>query len=436
MTKRLLESWNAVPYRGVGSAWWLAAAAFAVALAVFSGLTLHRVWGCCAAVGYLAAATLAGRTRSGVAAPGAALAGAVLVPLAVLLTSGRAQSEVGVIARSAATLLRTGTPYLPDPQVVDDYNPYLPGTALLGLPARLFGDGWWAARAAGDPRLWCAGVLLLCLVGARAVLRRGGPPHPGVPGRAIAYLVASPAVALPLCVSGVDLPLTGLLILALALAARRRPVATGLALAAACSLKWTALPAVAVAAALLTAGQGEGGGVRGPAGPGPGPGRRAAVRCLGAWVAGTSALVLPALSAAPGPLVEQVLLFPTGRGAVPTPAASPLPGRLMAGLGPAGQCAAALLLLCAAVAVAASLVAHPPRTLPAATDRLALGLTAAFLLAPAGRYGYLALPLLLAAWGRLAAPARPSAATRATWATRADGAAWADGAARLRPSPA
>ncbi|MFD8752931.1 glycosyltransferase 87 family protein [Kitasatospora sp. NPDC059577] len=295
-----------------------------------------------------------------------------------------------MIERSAATLLHDGTPYLTDPRAVTDYNPYLPGMTLFGMPARLFGDGSAPARLAGDPRLWCAAALVACLVAAHAVLRRGAAPagsdRPLGAGHAIAVLAASPLVALPLCVSGVDLPLTGLLALALALAARHRPVAAGLALAAACSLKWTALPAVAVAVALLAAG----------------PGRRAAVRCAAVWAGGTLALILPALLVAPGPLVEQVLLFPTGRGAVPTPATSPMPGRLLADLGPAGWGAAVLLLVCGGTAVAASLLVRPPRSLVAAADRLATGLCLAFLLAPAGRFGYFALPLLLAVWARLA----------------------------------
>ncbi|MFJ9460433.1 glycosyltransferase 87 family protein [Kitasatospora sp. NPDC101447] len=396
--------------RALGTAGWLGAAGFAAALASLSALAPHRVWGWCAAVGYLTAA-LAGRlparlpTRrparlrhapsAGSALPvGCALVGAVLVPLAVLLATGRAQSEVLVIERSAATLLHSGTPYPADPQAVTDYNPYLPGMALFGMPARLFGDGSAAFRPVGDPRLWCAAALVACLAAAHTVLRRGTTPGTATrslgAGYATAVLVASPLVALPLCVSGIDLPLTGLLALALALAARHRPVAAGLALAAACSLKWTALPAVAVAVALVAAGRG----------------RRAAVRCAAVWAGGTLALVLPALLVAPGRLVEQVLLFPTGRGAVPTPAASPLPGRLLADLGPAGWCAAVLLLLCGGAAVAVSLVVRPPRSLAAAADRLAAGLCLAFLLAPAGRFGYFALPLLLALWARLA-PAGP-----------------------------
>lgn len=112
--------------------------------------------------------------------------------------------------------------------------------------------------------------------------------------------------------------------------------------------------------------------------------------------------MLPSALLAPGPLVEQVFAFPTGRAEVATPAASPLPGRLLADLGPPGRYAAVGLLLCGGAAVAASLVRRPPAGAVAAADRLAAGLCVAFLLAPAGRFGYLALPLVLMAWTRLA----------------------------------
>ncbi|MEV7117264.1 hypothetical protein [Kitasatospora griseola] len=215
-------------------------------------------------------------------------------------------------------------------------------------------------------------------------------------------LVASPVVALPLAVSGVDLPMTGLLCLALALAARRRAGGAGLALAAACALKWTAWPAVPVAVALLAAVAG----------------RRAAWRCAGVAVAGATALTAPWLVLAPGPMVRQVFAFPLGLGEWRTPAASPLPGRLLAQLGTGGWWSALALLLLGGGAVAVSLVRRPPTDAVAAADRLAIGLTLAFLLAPAGRYGYLALPLFLAAFTRLAShrtpsPRRPAAASAA-----------------------
>ncbi|MFJ4667481.1 glycosyltransferase 87 family protein [Kitasatospora purpeofusca] len=382
-------------------------AGWAGAFPVVSGLGPHRSWGLCAAAGYLAAAVavlVLPRRWARAGSVAVALLGAVLVPLFVLVVGGQGQSEVAVIERSGELLLRHGTPYLAEPRTVAEYTPYLPGMALFGLPRALFGTDGWPARVAGDARLWCAAAFLGCLVAAvlPTRLRRGRPGQLGWPGRAaavaaartgalpgvlpVAALVASPVVALPLCVSGVDLPLTGLCVLALALAGRARPVAAGWALALACALKWTAWPAVAVAVALLAATGG----------------RRAALRAAVTAAAGTAALVLPSALRSPGPLLQQVFAFPTGRGDLPTPASSPLPGRLLADLGPAGWCAALALLFLAGAAVARSLVRRPPQDTRAAADRLALGLALAFLLAPAGRFGYLALPALLVLLPRLA----------------------------------
>ncbi|MFJ5921420.1 hypothetical protein ACIQF6_02310 [Kitasatospora sp. NPDC092948] len=199
-------------------------------------------------------------------------------------------------------------------------------------------------------------------------------------------LLASPVVALPLTVSGVDLPMTGLLCLALALASRRHAAGAGLALAVACALKWTAWPAVPVAVALLAAVAGG----------------RAAWRCAGVAVTVATALTAPWLVLSPGPLVRQVFAFPLGLGEWRTPAASPLPGHLLAQLGPGGWWLALALLLLGGGAVAISLIRCPPTSPVAAADRLAAGLALAFLLAPAGRFGYLALPLFLALFTRLA----------------------------------
>ncbi|RZD87283.1 glycosyltransferase 87 family protein [Streptomyces albidoflavus] len=364
------------------------AAVWAAAFPVVSSLGPHRVWGASACVGYLCAAVavLSWRSLGRAVSVWIAGIGAVLVPLVVLVLTGGAQSEVGVVERAGLLTVRQGTPYLADPQAVVEVTPYLPGMALFGLPGAVVADGWEPLRYLGDARLWCAAAFLGCLWAAGRVL--GGRGTGQLVGAA---LIASPVVALPLAVSGVDLPLTGLLCLALALAARHRPVAAGLALALACSLKWTAWPALAVVAALLAHRAGLG----------------AAVRGTGVAVAGTVLAVLPSALLAPGPLVEQVFAFPTGRGEWETPAASPLPGRLLADLGPFGWYAAMTLLAAGGVAVAVSLWVRPPTGLVPAADRLAVGLCTAFLLAPAGRFGYLALPVLLSVWARLAeAPSR------------------------------
>ncbi|MFB6820857.1 glycosyltransferase 87 family protein [Streptomyces virginiae] len=368
---------------------WLLAAGWALSFPLFSSLAPHRLWGWCAAAGYLgaAAATALGRRRTALTA---ALLGAVAVPLLWLVLTGQGQSEVTVIERSGRLLLDSGRLYVDRPAHVEEYTPYLPGMALLGVPrALLGGDGsgdGWVVRLLGDARIWCAAALFGCLWAARRLL--GGGPAGGRgdgPGRLLLpVLVASPVVALPLAVSGVDLPLAGLCCLALAAAASGRPVLTGAALAGACALKWTALPAVAVALALLAVLRGG----------------RPAVRCALVAAGGTALPVLPAALLQPAELWRQVFAFPTGRAPVPTPASSPLPGRLLTELGPWGWYLAVGLLLSGGLAVALSLLARPPRTVVAAADRLALGLTLAFLLAPAGRFGYLALPVLLAVWAR------------------------------------
>lgn len=205
---------------------WAGSAGVAGALAAVSDLAPHRVWGVAAALGYGAAAMLAGSHRR--AAVGVALLGAVAVPLVLLVATGRGQLEVAVVERSGALLTATGVPYAREPGGLADYNPYLPGMAVLGaLP--------------GDPRWWTGAVFVASVAAVGASPRVAG------------WVVACPLVALPLAVGGVDLPVAGLMCLGLTLAGRGRAGRAGLALGAAAALKWTAWPAVLVALALLVA---------------------------------------------------------------------------------------------------------------------------------------------------------------------------------------
>src|SRR5699024_1750124 len=77
----------------------------------------------------------------------------------------------------------------------------------------------------------------------------------------------------------------------------------------------------------------------------------------------------------------------------------------LARTGETGQVLALVLLLGAAVALALLLWIRPPDTPRSAARFLGLGLTVAFLLAPASRAGYLVLPLLIA--GFIEAVTRP-----------------------------
>jgi hypothetical protein len=104
--------------------------------------------------------------------------------------------------------------------------------------------------------------------------------------------------------------------------------------------------------------------------------------------------------------VPNTILFPLGLTRQQTPAASPLPGHLLASAGTAGHWAALALLGAAGLAVAVSLVISPPAHPRAALTRLALGMTLMIVLAPATRWGYFAYPAALLGWLALTQPAR------------------------------
>ncbi len=106
----------------------------------------------------------------------------------------------------------------------------------------------------------------------------------------------------------------------------------------------------------------------------------------------------PALLTKPSAFFQNTVAFPLGATPQHTPAASPLPGHLLAMTGPAGHMAAIGLLIAVALAVAASLVVRPPADTRAATWRLAIGLALFFALAPAARFGYFAYPGALLGW--------------------------------------
>jgi len=109
----------------------------------------------------------------------------------------------------------------------------------------------------------------------------------------------------------------------------------------------------------------------------------------------------PAALRDPAALLANTVAYPLGLTAARSPAASPLPGHLIAELGAGGHLAALVLLALAGLAIAASLVLVPPTTPAAAARRLAIGLTALFLLSPATRFGYFIYPIALFWWSAL-----------------------------------
>ncbi|WP_380285715.1 glycosyltransferase 87 family protein [Kitasatospora purpeofusca] len=374
-------------HRGVQLLGCLTAAGWAAGFPLVSDLPNQRLWGTLAAPAYLLAGLLClvlPRRLAARAGAAAALLGAVLVPLVVLVLQGRHQSEVMVVERSAHLLFTTGSPYLAHPVVVTDYNPYLPAMSLFGVPHTLLGEGSALARLAGDARIWFAVAFVACLLASWRLLRPTRDRGPLLP---LTVLTASPLVALALVGGGVDLPLIGLCCLAMALAERDRTIAAGLVLALAGTLKWTVWPALPVAVLLLWRLYGRR------------PAARAGLTALGA----ASAVMVPYALTRADELREQVVRFPLGLTAVQTPAGSPLPGKVLAGFGPGGHIASLVLLTVGGLGVTVWLLARPPVSAIAAADLLAGGLAIAFMLAPAGRFGYLALPVVLMIWPRLAA---------------------------------
>jgi hypothetical protein len=121
-----------------------------------------------------------------------------------------------------------------------------------------------------------------------------------------------------------------------------------------------------------------------------------------------AAALAPASLHSPAGLIQNTISFPLGLTHSRSPAQSPLPGHLLATIGPAGRLAAIILLITAGAAIAISLVVRPPRDTTAAALRLALGLTLLFALSPATRFGYFAYPLGLLGWIALCrTPAKP-----------------------------
>jgi hypothetical protein len=389
---------------------WLAAlfvgcALFAIGMGAFSSDALHRLWGLFAAVAYVLAATavLAWRSSRGVdLALILGIGGALIAPLSVLAEQGRWQPEVGVIARGARLMVHHGSPYLSDAVVrathdPNVYNPYLPVMAVFGIPRALWGPG-----VLTDPRVWfCLGFLAifaaaLAVAGARDVLRW------------TVLVAATPMIAFSLAVGGTDVPVLALICLGLALLWRHpRPLLAGAVLGVAAATKATAWPALVVAATMLL--------VR--------DGRRAAAQFSATAVVAACAIIVPIAALGVHALVDNTILFPLGLASVKSQAVSPLPGHLLTDTGHIGHLIAVSLLCLAGLGVAVSLVVRPPRTVPAATWRLIIGLVLMFTLAPATRFGYFMYPLGLWAWlaisqlglrrGRLAAqdgdgPGRPS----------------------------
>jgi Glycosyltransferase family 87 len=381
--------------------WYSGFAVYAAGVALFSGPGLDHWWGTWAAGGYAIAAVVtvagSGQAWSRRLAIAASLAGALAAPALWLMTQEPTPPDVAVVARSGVLLLHHGTPYLPVAALSAGgwlaYNPYLPVMALFGLPGALGlpGKTW--------PWLIAATFLLLYATFRVTLAPRAGGRRRDALGHA-AFWLSCPVMAFPLTMGITDPPVIALTCLALALLARsgralddrarrRDTVLAALVLGVACAMKYTAWPALAIIAVMVVTRNGA----------------RSAVKFTALVLAAAAALVAalaPAALRHPASILQNTVAYPLGLTSAKSPAQSPLPGHLLATLGSGGHLAALVLLAAAGLAIAASLVKWPPATPAAAARRIAIGLTALFLLSPATRFGYFIYPISLYAWALFA----------------------------------
>jgi hypothetical protein len=393
------------------AAWYAAFAGYAALLAVFSSHA-DQSWGIWAAAGYLLAAITAVFCRGSRGRDAALLiaaAGALAAPLAWLAIRAPATADVQVVARAATLLLRHGSPYLGPGQLSAwrSYDPYLPAMTVFGLFRAAGLPG-----VLGDPRLWITLTCLVLLTAAFGLaaphqVQRAGRRHQAL--RRATFAVTTPVLALPLAVGITDPPVLALFCVALACLGARpsRLAGAALAIGIACAMKITAWPALLVIAVMIAARDG-----RRPAW------RFAATSAVTAAAAIVAAA--PAALAKPSVFLHNTVLYPLGLTRHLTPAASPLPGHLLAATGTAGHWAAIGLLLAAGLAVAAWILLRKPADDRAVAWHLAAGLSVMVTLAPATRWGYFAYPLGLLGWLGLtgrdrAAAGRLPAAARLTW---------------------
>jgi hypothetical protein len=373
----------------------------------------ENAWGACAVVAYGIATVAAWRWPRSAVPLLIGLAGAVIVPAILIAVHWPGSGETAVVTRAATLLLHHGNPYLLSGHLrsAQAYNPYLPGMSVFGLPKAIGLPG-----LLGNPTAWLAAASALLTAAAIGTGMPRGTWRQA-PGRTLALrntalAVLSPVLAMPITLGTTDPPVIALICLALACATRpaaddlraaaaadvappadrtigRRQITTtevaALAIGVACAMKATAWPALPAIAALIAARKG----------------RRPAAKFTG--IAAVTAIVLiavfaPALLSNPGSFADNIIAYPLGLTHHRTPAASPLPGHLLASTGQAGHFAAIALLLLAAAALGVSFLLRPPRSIQAAAILLAVGFILLFALAPATRFGYFGYPAALLGW--------------------------------------
>ena len=260
------------------------------------------------------------------------------------------------------------------------FLPYLPLMAVLGIPSDI-----WPNNGLSDARIFfCATTLAVAAV-ALYLCRANGRRKI----RALQALIILPLASLPLATGGDDIPVAAFLLLAMVLAQRRRPFASGIVFGIASAMKFTAWPVAVLALFAARDRKGE----------------RKPLTMLAGLLVVAVPTIFPFALRGPIALIDDVVLFPLGLSAIPSTAASALPGHDLVHAFPALSRLLPLSVgLVLAVVLARYLYKHTPSTVSQVCNISGVVMCALILLAPNPRVGYLLYPINFFVWAYLLAP--------------------------------
>jgi hypothetical protein len=327
-------------------------------------------------------------------------AGALAIPMGLEImwrydgvAGSHQQPEVTTVEVGGQDLVKGRDPYLPIRNVHHEvkyhapgepdtpgFLPYLPLMAVLGIPSDI-----WPNNGLSDARIFFCVTTLAAAAVALYLCRADGRRKI----RAIQALLILPVASLPLATGGDDIPVVAFLLLAMVLAQRQRPFSSGIMLGIASAMKFTAWPLAVLA---LFAARGK-------------KGERRPFTMLAGMLVVAVPTIFPFALRGPFALIDDVVLFPLGLSAIPSTAASALPGHELLHAFPSlSRVLPVSVGLVLTVLLGRYLYRHTPSTVAQVCTIGGVVMSALILLAPDPRLGYLLYPINFFVWAYLLAP--------------------------------
>jgi len=391
-----VNRWTALSGLSSDAVLYLLSAVFALVLGLRSDQAAQWQWGYLAFAPYLVASLLAWllshrRVRRVLSARVAlvtlVMLGTVVIPLGLEAHWRHAQPEVGVIARSATSVAKGKDPYrsymhdghlvneIPGKPAYESFFPYFPLMSIFGLPTALTHKG----KGLTDPRIVMSLMTLLASALALGLLRASKEKKI----RIAQVLMALPTGALFLSTGGDDMPILALLLLGVVALQRKSNYLAGVSFGVAAAMKLTAWPMAA--GALLVARERDG---------------RSAWKKVGLIIVVIVVVtVTPFVLHAPGAFISNVFAFPLGLAGVTSPAASALPGHILATWWhPFKHILEPVSFVLGGYFLARYFRKHWPLTLSQLLGVLSVVMLVLMCVATATRIGYVIYPLNFALW--------------------------------------